>query len=643
MARTRQANGSTVVGHSKSSGLGQRDIWIAILLFAVMVVTQFNGHAVHFGDTRWYIPTALSLIHERNTDLDEYRDMITWRDAYATRSYQGHIYNQYPIGPTLTALPFVYFFDRLALHVFNLDLYAQSQKEYLGRLESAVSAIIAALATVVIYFLCRLYLDRWRSLLPSFLFAYGMNTWPIASQSLWQHGPSMLVLSLTLYFLLRAEQDDRWVYAAALPLFFSYVIRPTNALPIALFSLFVLVRHRKRFPLFVGLGLVTILPVFADSYIKSGRLLDPYYSFSGGSGTVRTHPRWDGLPGTLISPGRGLFIYSPVLLFFLVGLWLKIHRKQLKKIDIILLAIIVIHWVSISVFSAGWWGGHSPGPRFFADLNPFFAFYLIPLFEGPLRLKVPYRMGLYVALGLTAVASGWIQWRCATSRNVLLWSSYPANVDTNPNRLWDWGDIPFLRGIQYINPNIDVAPAPRASLLFAPNKVNHRFGEMIALKGYDIKVNTPVGGTGSEALLRLYWQAIRPPDFDYSVFVHVVDAEGHLVTQSDHAPGSAAGYPPTTWCRGQVVIDDHLIPISAAWPNGSYAIEIGVYNGATGERLTLRESQNNAVRLEGAMTISPPPSSSLFLEHPIYPSLEAHTSHSLSMGTEVRKALLGPG
>lgn len=575
--------------------LDRRDVWIALFLFAAVIATQFNGHAIHLGDTRWYIPTALSLIHEGNTNLDEYHDMITWREAYATRSYQGHIYNRYPIGPTLVALPFVYLLDRLAFYIFGLDLYAQSQREYLGRLESAVSVILAAFATVVVYFLGRLYLNPLNSLILSLIFAYGMNTWPIASQSLWQHGPSMLMLGLTLYFLLRAERSDRWVYVAAVPLFFSYAIRPTNALSVALFSLYVFLRHRKRFPLFMGIGLVTLIPLFADGYAKSGRLLDPYYLLADG-GTARTSPRWDGLPGTLFSPGRGLFIYSPVLLFALLGVWFKIRRKQIRRIDLVILTVMAIHWVFISIFSAAWWGGHSPGPRFFADLNPFFAFYLIPLFEHPLGVKAPYHAGVYAALSLLALVSGWIQWRCVTSRNVLLWSSYPANVDQNPQRLWDWGDIPFLRGIQYINPNLDIAPAPRASLLFVPNKTNHRFGGMIALRGYDLQVNSE--GMQKEVRLRLYWQAIRSPDFDYSVFVHVVDTQGNLVAQNDHAPGITAGYPPTDWRRGQVVIDDHLISLPAERSNGPYTIWVGVYNWATGERLLLEGGQSDAVRLE---------------------------------------------
>ncbi len=592
--------------HPEPGKKDRRDRWIALCLFVLIVLTQFNGRAAHSGDTRWYIPTALSLIHEGNTDLDEYRGMITPRD-YGVRRHNGHLYNWYPIGPTIMALPIVYAFDTVAAHVFGLDLYAKAQQTYPGRLEAAVAVCLTGLATIMVYFLCRLYVDAWRALLLALIFAYATNTWAIISQSLWQHGPSLLTLTFALYCLLRAEQDDRWIYAAAIPLFFSYAIRPTNLVPVGLFSLYVLWRYRKRFPLFAGLGLISLIPLFADCYAKSGRVLDQYYLFA----STHSRPRWDGLPGTLFSPGRGLFIYSPALLFALAGGWLKARRGQMRGIDLVILATIGLHWISISLFAAAWWAGHSVGPRYFADLNSFFIFYLIPFFERPLGVKIPYRVGVYTSLGILTLISGWIQWRCATNWDVISWSGTPVNVDLAPQRLWDWKDVPFLRGIQVVNPN--VAPAPRASLLFAPNKMNVRFGEMIALRGYELRPGPLLEGVSGKVTFRLYWQALRPPDFDYSVFIHVVDAEGRLVAQSDHAPGAAANYPPTHWRRGDVIVDEHLLFTPREMVSGTYAIEVWVYNWATGERLPLEGGQENALRLGPTLSVLPRPRFSIYI------------------------------
>jgi len=55
-----------------------------------------------------------------------------------------------------------------------------------------------------------------------------------------------------------------------------------------------------------------------------------------------------------------------------------------------------------------------------------------------------------------------------------------------------------------------------------------------------------------------------------------------------------------------VVVDEHIVPIPAQLANGSYAIEVGVYNWATGERLLLEGGQGDAVRLEPHIEVLPP-------------------------------------
>jgi hypothetical protein len=586
------------------------DHWICVALFVLVVVTQFNGKWYGIGDTRWYIPVALSLIEEGDTDLDEYRDIMTSRD-YAVMGYRGHLYNFFPIGPSLIAVPFVYTLDRLAVHVFDVSVADHIRQRDPWRIESLIAVCIVAAAVVVMYRLARLFLTAPRAVLIALIFAYATSTWSTASLSLWMHGPSMLCLTLALYWLLRARENPRFLYAAAVPLFFSFVIRPTNSVPVALFSLYVLLGDRKRFPLFAATGLVTLLPLFLDSYAKSGRLLDHYY-LSGGTSTHRLS--FVGLAGTLVSPGRGLFVYSPVLLFSLVGLWIKGRRRQLGALDAVLVGTILIHWVSLSLFAINWWGGHSLGPRYFTDMNPFFAFYLIPLLQKPLGTTWIPRTLAYALLALLTLISGVIQWRSVSGIGVALWNAKPIDVNARPQRLWDWGDVPFLRGIQVIYPL--EAPLPRASLWFAPHKVEYRFGEMIALRGHDWSGGAVQTGYASAVTLRLYWEALQPPDFDYSVFVHVVGADGEKAAQSDHAPGVSLDYPPTRWRMGDVIVDEHIIHLPAAMQPGDYYLMVGMYNWATGQRLPVRgldEAQEFSTRLGQALVIYPPPPYTLYL------------------------------
>jgi hypothetical protein len=47
---------------------------------------------------------------------------------------------------------------------------------------------------------------------------------------------------------------------------------------------------------------------------------------------------------------------------------------------------------------------------------------------------------------LLALSFG-IHFRGATNWDVHYWNTVPVNVDDYPERVWDWGDIQFLRGI----------------------------------------------------------------------------------------------------------------------------------------------------------------------------------------------------
>src|SRR5579884_2279032 len=88
-----------------------------------------------------------------------------------------------------------------------------------------------------------------------------------------------------------------------------------------------------------------------------------------------------------------------------------------------------------------------------------------------------------------------------------------------------------------ISPAYDVVALPKSSLWFLPNQTAFTFGNTFALRGYRLQP----GANGSTLTVTLYWQADRRPDFDYSVFVHLIDGSGRMVAQNDHPPGDARG------------------------------------------------------------------------------------------------------
>ncbi len=121
-----------------------------------------------------------------------------------------------------------------------------------------------------------------------------------------------------------------------------------------------------------------------------------------------------------------------------------------------------------------------------------------------------------------------------------------------------------------------------------------RWGEAITLRGYKADCRQ-VGETqrrdntcaaGAQVNLTLYWQALRPMDQDYTVFVHLLDSTGRIVTQVDRQP-QAYTYPTGWWATGEVVPDEMLLDIPAGAPPGPYRLRVGLYDAETEERLPL--------------------------------------------------------
>lgn len=138
--------------------------------------------------------------------------------------------------------------------------------------------------------------------------------------------------------------------------------------------------------------------------------------------------------------------------------------------------------------------------------------------------------------------------------------------------------------IGIINPAYKISMTPGWQAWLAPKKVNSNFGNQFVLRSYAQEVDE----TGVH--VQLYWQALTKPDFDYSTFVHLVDASGTLVAQADSGLGQAINYLPTAWRSGDMVDELYELTLPPRLPSGVYQMRVGVYNWITGERLLVYEA-----------------------------------------------------
>jgi hypothetical protein len=379
-------------------------------------------------------------VREGNLDLDEYQALMFPHD-YRIQAYNGHLYNFYPIGVSVLALPVVY--------LSHLVAPAKTVEQFYILAELGIASFVMALTAVVVYLTARLSLSIKQSLLSVFIFVFCTSAWSTASRALWQQGPTMLMLGLALYLLLLARRRPELAQFAGLPLAFSYVIRPINSLSIALLTLYVLFEYRRYFLRYVFWAMWIITPFVLLNLSVYHSLLPGYYTlyqiFS--TSTVAA-----ALIGNLLGPSRGLLFFSPVFLFSIVGMVLKLKHRSWARLDTVLVSIIVLHWTAISIWPI-WWGGWSFGPRLFSEMIPYLMFYLIPVISCVTvarRRLIPVQ-GTFIVLVAVSV---FVHYRGATDTATFDWNSQPVNVDKTPARLWDWQDLMFLRNIRELDPII---------------------------------------------------------------------------------------------------------------------------------------------------------------------------------------------
>ncbi|MBP6016936.1 MAG: hypothetical protein KA586_09465 [Candidatus Promineofilum sp.] len=84
--------------------------------------------------------------------------------------------------------------------------------------------------------------------------------------------------------------------------------------------------------------------------------------------------------------------------------------------------------------------------------------------------------------------------------------------------------------------------------------------------------------------LPLVWRAETETATGYHVFVHLVDAAGNILAQSDTVPGGWSR-PTTGWLPGEYVTDVHTLNPPAELPAGPLLLRVGLYDPASGERL----------------------------------------------------------
>ena len=304
-------------------------------------------------------------------------------------------------------------------------------------MEKLSASVLAAIASVLMFLVLRREGIRW-ALPLALVFAFGTDTWMISSQALWQHGSGELLVALALLLAVARGSPLR----IALLGFVCVLIvanRPPDALIAGAFLLYAVWR-RKRDAGWLLAG--AALPAAALLYYNLGFIghLAGGYAAAESQGKHFFDVDWLGLPGLLVSPTRGLLVFSPFLVFILVGLAQRLRTPSTRGLAIALSAAVV---AQILVYSlADWRAGVSWGPRWLADLLPIMVWMLAP---APQALR-PRARALLVATMVAAVGVQAIGafWYTKTSDERIF-----AQDPASKRAAWNPSNTPFVSELRH--------------------------------------------------------------------------------------------------------------------------------------------------------------------------------------------------
>jgi hypothetical protein len=419
---------------------------VIFVFIVVLVAHRFSGNnsSDHYpvSDTNWYLHTASSLLHRGNARLDEYRSLVEANASYGTIEKDGHIYNYFPLGTSLVVLPFVAILDSVAYNVYGFKFDKHLQGTTGRRTQVSVASLIVAMTAVIVLLIGEeLSLSLTQSMILSFLFAFCSPAWSTASRALWAHGPSMLLLALSLWLFVVGKHHRLAVCLTAIPLALSCIVRPTNIISCAVFSFAILWSNRSCFILY-GTLLTACFALFClYNYSVYQAIIPSYYNPT----RIGTNTHFgEAIFANLISPSRGLLVWSPIYFLGVCAVNRNLWKQcgQTVMFPVGLLIIVLLHLFAVSTFNH-WWGGHSIGPRFMSDMSVYMTVMLIPLvklasMDGAKKLQC----FVFVCLSCFSFCTHMLS---TISEGASQWNLLPQNIDEAPARVWDWTDVQFLR------------------------------------------------------------------------------------------------------------------------------------------------------------------------------------------------------
>jgi hypothetical protein len=368
-----------------------------------------------------------SILLHHTIKLDHYGEDFL-RQYYTVYKKNNHFYYFFPLGTPIVSLPFVAIAESFGLEMPTSEPTVQI----------AIAALTSVLTLLFLIKLAQLFVSPINSCIIASIFWFGTSLASTSGTALWSHNFAALFALLAIYCSIRSTKfhsPQLWPLISVF-LFAAYICRPMLALlsPFVLLYFFTCYRFAA---IKAGLLLLVLLGAFVSFSINEfGQFLPDYYLPTRIAGPLL----YEAVYGHLLSPARGLFVYSPFVL--VAWICVKYSKKdwQLKSSWLLIgLGWPLAHLFAVSRFPE-WWAGHSFGPRFMTDIIP--GIFLLTLYAWPTEIKLG---GSVLAVGILSLVSIFAIFvnsgQGLFNKYTKLWNSEP---DIELEYLLDWSYPQFL-------------------------------------------------------------------------------------------------------------------------------------------------------------------------------------------------------
>lgn len=405
--------------------------------FAAYILTA-SGDIFSTGDTTIRVELAENIMGRWSVALNGWQLIYPphikkeYLDPRVDTGVHGLTYSTYLLGQPLAIIPFDWLGQQVAGHERwtygpTVTWFARMVGPLFGALE----------VTVFFLFATRLGYGRWVALILTAIFGFATSVWP-DEQSVLEHGEVAFFLLLGYFYAFRfRDQGAGWWYLILSGLAFSGAA---------------ITRYQDAFLGLLGLGLYLILPGGPAAgwlprlkWLALGMVgllpavaIDLWYSWirfgspfvTGHHETLFGYPMILGIPGLLVSPGKGLLWYCPTI--FLLAFAAPRFARRFPALAVGMAGCVagfVVFYANVTF----WHGDPAWGPRYIFPIVPFLTLPLGEIFY--LRFRRAALMWAVVAL--TVGASFTIQFAAVSVSQWRTWYRVIA-YEENQGSTWQW-------------------------------------------------------------------------------------------------------------------------------------------------------------------------------------------------------------